>query len=403
MMFLRVFVLPLLLLCSGTLALAQNAAPADNVREGCVTDFDPTVDYFPDKVEIVDAAYLSVTYFNHYKVVSVLNAYDGAEPFAYVLVQCGTPAPALDDFPPGTQMIEVPTGRLITLSTTQLPHLVQLDLLEQLAGVDSFLYINTPEVRALIDEGRLVEVGFGAGINVEQVLELEPGLVMTYGFNPDTDAHPKLLEAGIFTALNAEWREITPLGRAEWLKYTALFYNAEAQANAVYDDIVSAYTAARDLAATIPADERPVVLWNAFDSFSSAWIIPGAETFIGRLIEDAGGRIALGDQAPQDSAFLSFEVVYDGALDADLWVTNLFAVSSADDLLAQDSRYADFAAFQNGAVWNSDADVNENGGNNFYELGVTSPHLVLLDLVALFHPELLPDHAQRFFRPMTAD
>jgi len=398
----RLFTILLLLIVSGLLALlpaaAQDAAAPDvNLQETCVTDYDPNVDYFPDKITITDAVNFSVEYFNHYKVVTVTNAFDGAEPFTYVLTQCGTPAPDAADFPDGTQFIDVPAGEIIAMSTTQLPHLTELGLVDKLVGLDSFLYVNSPEVRALIDAGKLVEIGSGAEVNVELVLDVEPDIVMTFGFNPASDAHPVLIEAGIFTALNAEWREPTPLARAEWIKYTALFYNAEARAEAVYADIVSAYNEARELAASVPEDERPVVLWNTYSSFSEAWSIPGAQTYVGALIRDAGGVIALGEEAPEGSALLSFEAVYDGALDADVWITGAFGVTTLDDLLARDSRYADFAAVKNGNVWNNTKDLNENGGNNYWELGVTNPHLILQDLVAIFHPDLLPDHDFSFY------
>jgi len=385
-------------LASALPASAQGGAVLDaNLTDECAAEYDPNVDYFPDKVEITDAVNFSVEYFNNYKVVTVTNAFDGAEPFTYVLTQCGTPAPDAADFPGGTQFIEVPAGDIITMSTTQLPHLIQLGLLDKLVGLDSFLFVNSLEVRALIDDGKLVEIGSGAEVNVELVLDVEPDIVMTFGFNPATDAHPVLIEAGIFTALNAEWREPTPLARAEWIKYTALFYNAEARAEAIYADIVSAYNEARELAASVPEDERPVVLWNTYSSFSEAWSIPGAETYVGALIRDAGGVIALGEEAPEGSAPLSFEAVYDGALDADVWITNAFGVNTLDDLLTLDSRYADFTAVQNGNVWNNSLDVNENGGNNYFELGVTNPHLILQDLVAIFHPELLPNHEFSFY------
>lgn len=383
-------------------AAAQDAVVEGNLTEGCVTTYDPAVDYFPDKIEITAADNFAVEYHNSYKVVTVTDAFDTAEPFIYVLVQCGTPAPDAADFPDDTQFIEVPAGDVVVMSTTVLPHFGELGLLDQLAGLDSFLYVSSPEVRALIDAGDLIEVGSGSGVNVELALEAEPDIVMTSGFDPAFDAHPVLIEAGIFTALIADWREATPLGRAEWIKYTALFYNAEAQAEAVYGEIATAYDAARELAASVPEDQRPVVLWNTFSSFSEAWSIPGAETYVGRLIEDAGGVVALGEEAPGDSANLSFEVVYERALDADVWITNAFGVVTLDDLVAQDSRYADFAAIGAGNVWNNDRDVNENFGNNYFELGVTNPELVLQDLVAIFHPELLPDHEFSFFRQMEA-
>jgi iron complex transport system substrate-binding protein len=313
-------------------------------------------------------------------------------------VQCGTPAPDADDFPEDTQFIEVPAGNIISLSTTQLPHLDALNLLDHLVGVDSFDFISNPAVREMIDNGELTAVGQGATINVEAVLDLEPDLVLTSGFDPSTDAHPVLIDSGIFTALNADWREGTPLGRAEWIKYVALFYNAEAQAEGAYNTIVTAYNEAKELAASVPEDERPDVLWNSFSAFSEVWSIPGTETYAGRLIQDAGGVIAPAGLVQAEQNDVAFEVVYDQALDADIWITNLFGVFTQEDLLAVDPRYADFAAFQSGNVWNNNLDVNEFGGQNYFELGVTNPHLILRDLVAIFHPDLLPNHEFVFYR-----
>jgi iron complex transport system substrate-binding protein len=377
------------------------AAQDANLVADCVTDYDASVDYFPDKVTVDEAANFSVEYFSNYKVVTVNDAFEGAGDFSYALVQCGTPAPDASELPEGTQVVEVPVQRMIAMSTTQLPHLTELGLLYRLIGLDSLLFASNPEVRELIDAGELIEIGSGATVNIELVLDAEPDMVMTFGFNPDTDAHPVLTDAGVFTALNAEWREDTPLARAEWIKYTALFFNAEDEAEAAFDDIVSAYDEARELAATVPAEERPVVLWNSISIFSDSWAIPGSATFAGALIEDAGGVIAMGDEVENGNlGFFGFESVYDSALESDIWMPGLFGVTTIDDVLALDPRFADFTAVQNGQVWNNDLAVNENGGNDYFELGVTNPDLILQDLVAIFHPDLLPDHDLLFFRPL---
>lgn len=388
----------LVMLCLVLMALPVSAQDS-NMREGCVADYDPEHDYFPDKVEISKAENFDVQYFNNYKLVTVNDAFDDAPSFSYVLVQCGTPAPAADELPAGARLIDVPAGNIITLSTTYLPHLTQLGLLDHLVGLDSLLYTSTPEVRAKIEAGELVEVGAGSDVNVEMVLNAEPDIVMANGFNPDTDAFPVLLDAGIFTALSSDWREATPLGRAEWIKFTALFYNAEATATQVYDSIADNYTQTKILANSIAQGDRPVVLWNTYTTYDDAWYIAGSDTYIGAMIHDAGAVIALGEDL-SDGQLMSFETVYEGALSADIWMTNLFAVNGLDDLLAQDERYADFAAVKNGRIWNNDLDVNENFGNNYYELGVTNPDLVLADMVAMFHPDLMPDHQFTFFRPM---
>lgn len=384
-------------------SLLPASAIDENLTEGCALDYAADVDYFPQKTDVVDAAKFTVEYYNNYKVVHVADAFDGAPGFTYVLVQCGTPAPAPADFPDGAQFIDVPTGDLITLSTTQLPVLSQLELLRHLVGVDSGFYISTPEVVDMIAGGQVAEVGFGAEVNIERVLELEPRLVMSYGYNPATDAHPVLLDAGIFTALDASWREPSPLARAEWLKFIALFYNLEARANALYEEIVAQYEAVQEKAAVVSAEDRPTVLINSFLGYADAWYIPGGDTYVGRLMRDAGANMLLAEEGSEGSQGLSFEVVYEGGLDADIWLIETFGVATREELLALDSRFGDFAAFQSGAVWNNNRDENANGGNNYYERGVTNPHLVLADLVAIFHPELMPDHEFAFYQRLASE
>ena len=297
----------------------------------------------------------------------------------------------------------MPTGALITLSTTQLPALSLLGLLDRLAGVDSGFYISTTEVLEMIAAGDVAEVGFGNQVNIELVLELEPQLVMSYGFNPATDAHPLLLEAGIFTALDASWRELSPLGRAEWIKFTALFYNLEEEANAIYEDIIAQYEALRAAAAAAGAEDRPTVLINSFLAYADAWFIPGEDTYVGQLIRDAGGDLLLAEAGSSSSQGLGFEAVYEGGLNADIWLIETFGINSSADLLALDSRFGDFAAFQSGDAWNNNRDENANGGNNLYEWGVTNPHLVLADLLAIFHPDLMPDHEFAFYKRLASE
>ncbi len=391
------FFIALLILIMSSVTFAQ--AQETNLTAACVETYDPAVDYFPDKVEPSHAEGFEIEYFNHYKVVRTLTPFPGAaEPFEYVLVQCGTPAPEGYE---NAQMIAVPVERFVALSTTQLPHLKDLGHLDSLVALDSFLYVNTPEVVEMIEAGELVEVGSGSTIHVEQVLNLEADVVMANGYNPETDAHPVLMDAGVFTALNSEWLEPTLLGRAEWVKFTALFFNEEARANALFDHIVTEYEAVSDLAAGVPEDERVTVLWNSFSIYSNSWIIPGQDTWVGELLADAGVNWVLMDAVPEGSQDMSFETVFDTGFDASVWIPNAFQVNTADELLAQDARYADFAAFQAGRVYNDTARVNANGGNDFWETGVTNPHLILRDLVRIFYPDLLPDHELVFYRPLT--
>jgi iron complex transport system substrate-binding protein len=365
-----------------------------NLTEGCVTDYDPDVDYFPEKITLSDSVGWTIAYANNYKVITVLNPWRDADvQFRYVLVQCGTPPPAdVGD----AQVIEAPIDTIVTMSTTQLPHLNELDLLDRLIGVDNFRFINTPAVVQKIEAGELVEIGGGSEVNVEQAIDLDPDLIMTYGVgNPENDAHPKLIEAGLQVALNSEYMETSPLGRAEWIKFTGAFFNQEAAATAVYDNIAERYNEiaaqARDVS------DKPPVFTGA--PFQGTWSMPGGNSYVARLLADAGADYLWANDDSTGSQQLSFEAVFERAQDANFWL-NTSSWQSLADGLAADERFAEFSAFQNGNVFNNNVRLNENGGNDYWETGVTNPHLVLADLIKIFHPELLPDHELYFYQQL---
>ncbi|PWH13079.1 MAG: ABC transporter substrate-binding protein [Anaerolineae bacterium] len=369
-------------------------APAQNLTDSCIAEgqFDPNLDYFPEKTQIEYAAGLTIEYYNSYKLVTIKTPWPGAtESMQYVLVQCGAPKPQgfLEE-----QIIEVPAKTIITMSTTYLPALDELGLLDRLIGVDDTTYVNNPTVLKMAEEGKLASIGYGAGVNVEKVLELAPSLVMTYGSGaPEYDAHPVLLQAGQKVVVNAEWMDTTPLGRAEWLKFIAVFFNREAAAEALFDEIAQEYQQLTALTAAV--NQRPTVFTGS--AYQGTWYMPGGQSFAAAFLRDAGANYLWSDDTSTGSLPLSVEAVFEKAKDADYWL-NVGFVGALDDLKGMDARYADFAAFQKGNVWNNDAKTNASGGNDYYESAVIHPEWVLADLIFIFHPDLLPNHQLVYYR-----
>ncbi len=372
------------------------AAQETNLTDGCVENYDPNVDYFPHKVTVEYATGFEVEYFNHYKVLRVLSPWAGAaEPIEYVLVQCGTPTP---EGYKDAQVIEIPIDSLVSLSTTYLPHLVELGELDSLRGIDSDSYgfTTTPEVIELINQGELVNLGSGANVNLELLLDLNPDLVIAYATGlPEYDAHPLLLEAGIPVALNAEYLENEPLGQAEWIKVTALFFNKEADVNDYFSGLVTRYTELAALTDTV--ESRPTVFAGV--AFDDAWYVPGGQSYVARLFADAGADYLWKEDDSTGGMPLDFEVVLEQAQDADFWL-NVGFWNSLDDGLAEDERYTEFAAFQNGNVYNNNAIRSESGGSAYYESAVIHPDVILADLISIFHPDLLPDHDLYYYQKL---
>lgn len=379
-----VFLVLLLSACTG-IAIPPPPAPA-TANADCVTDFNPDTDYFPHKSTVTHARGFTLSYFNHFKVIEVTTPWPGAEEAErYVLVQCGTPFPAgyADAY-----MIEVPIRSLVTLSTTYLPHLEVLDQVSLLQGVDNDWTIYSEVIRQRVAEGHIKVVGQGATVDVEQILLVDPDVIMAYSLGyADSDAHTILRAANRTVLLNTDFLEPEPLGRAEWLKVTAALVNQEAAANTYFEDVAARYGELQALAAT--QESRPRVFLNT--PWEGVWYMAGGQSFLAHFLRDAGAHYLWADDMSSSALFLDFEAVYAQAHDADYWL-HIGQFRDRESLLASDPRFAEFAAFQTDRVYNNDRRLSDLGSNDSWEGAVIRPHSVLADLIAIFHPHLLPEH-----------
>ena len=380
------------LLCVASLVIACHQTTPVGSRV-CSQEYDPNIDYFPVKATINYATGFDVEYHQHYKTVTVKNPWRNAnQSFQYVLVQCGAPVP--ENFT-DSQVITIPVNSVVALSTTHLPHFAKLGLVDKLLGVRDFKQVNTPEVVERIKTGQLTEVGRNNNLNVENILALNPDLITTFAVgNSQTDNYPQLLEAGLKVAINAEYMENSPLGRSEWMKFTALFFNAEAKAEKIFNEIAEKYEAIA--AKTKSLNNRPTV-FVGFDR-RGTWFMPGGNSYVAQYLADAGANYLWQDDDSSGSLPLSFEVILERAANAEYWLNFSQAWRTIQDILNADSRYGLFQALQTGNLYNNDARLNEHQGNDYWESGISNPDIVLADLIKIFHPEILPNHELFYYR-----
>jgi len=381
-------------LCGVAIPRAQPATRA-NITHGCVDRFDAAVDYFPDKTTVEDAGDFRIEYRKSYKVVTVRDvSVDGAAD-RYVLVQCGAPRPALVGDLAGAQIVTVPITSLYASSTTHLPLLVELRRLDVLAGVSRRIDLTGDEVArhaALHPIHAFAERGT---IDAEAIVAGRPSLLMTTGaFSASISA---IRAAGVPVAADIEWREPTALARAEWIKFMALFLNEERQADAVYRATKARYQTIRARSASIPASSKPLVMTGR--STRGTFIIAGGRSYVASLIADAGGRYAWADESSAGVPSVDFEAQVHRAADADIWI-NGGGWPSRAAMLADEPRYAVFKAFQRGQVWVYERRMTPDGVNDYWSRSVSHPDLLLADLVKIFHPSLMADHAFEWYLPV---
>jgi iron complex transport system substrate-binding protein len=377
----------------GVMAAAQRPIAA-----GCIEKFDPTVDYFPDKASIEDAVNFSVDYRKSYKVVTMKAAQDGGPPEHYVLVQCGAPVPKLAGDMAGAQVVTVPIASFFAFSTTNLSLLVDLGRLDVLTGLAQFDPIASPKVKARIRTGKVVEFArVGLVMDVERIVTARPALLMAGGSSSATLS--VIRNAGVPVVANNEWLESTALGRAEWLKYMALFLNEERKAQMLYGGMKDRYRAVSKRVAAIPEAERPLVM--AGQSTRGVFTIAGGRSYVASMIRDAGGRYAWADNTAAGIASVDLEAQIQRAANADVWINGLGWKSLAA-MREDEPRYVEFKAYRQGQVWTYERPVTPGGGNDYWTRSVTHPDLVLSDLVKIFHPQLASDHAFQWYSKLPA-
>jgi iron complex transport system substrate-binding protein len=378
-----------------TPATPGDRATATDPRDDCVARYDPSVDYFPDKAQIQDATGFRVEYHRHYKTITIREPWQDADrSFTYTLVQCGTPIPSGVD---PDRVITIPVRSIVALSTTHLPHLDRLGVVDRLVGTGSADHISTPSVRDRLVTGKAIEVTRNLSTNIEAIIGLDPDLVMTHSIgDPSSDIDPKLTEAGLNVVLNAEYVERSPLGRAEWLKFTALFFNREAEANAQFATIKREYLAVAELVKTVAV--RPTVLIGF--SYQGTWYVAGGQSYGAQLLADAGANYLWRDSTAPVTLPLDFEAVYELAAAADIWLNLNPAWATRAAAIADDPRYGQFQAWQRDRMYNNTAKTNATGGNDYWETGLLEPQVILADLVQILHPDLLPDRELVYYEKL---
>ncbi|MBV5260490.1 ABC transporter substrate-binding protein [Synechococcus moorigangaii CMS01] len=360
--------------------------------DACVENYDATVDYFPDKVAPEFAMGFQVEYHNHYKVVTVRQPWETAQQdLTYIFVQCGTPIP--EAYPAAT-IVEVPTNRVIALSTTYLPHLDVLGYLENLVGVGDRQLIYSPEIRAAIEAGDIQEVG-NLELDREAILSLQPDVILNYRLDASEGNNTSALDSlGLTVVLDAAHLEPTPLGRAEWLKFTALLLNKEAEANEIFGAIANRYQALVNQVKDL--DTTPTVLSGS--PYQGVWYVPGGKSYVAQLFRDANVNYPWDATAARLSLPLDLEAVLNRAQDADLWLNVNPDWQTSADIFQEDQRYELFTAVQNQQVYAANNRVAPGGGNDFWEGGTLNPDVILADVIKIAHPDLLPDHELFYYQ-----
>ena len=350
-----------------------------------------------EKIKLQYAKRFTVEYRDNLTLVAVNEPWRGSkEVFKYTFVRRGEALPAGVN---EKDVIRTPVRKAVTMSTTTLPMIDLLGKVDVLVGVSEFDFVNTESVRQLIVARKIKEVGGASNLNIELLYALDPDIIFTYAYGlAGYDSHPILAAAGIRHVLMACYMEDTLLGRAEGIKFVAILLGVEEKANREFAIMAAKYEETKAKIGVV--QRRPTVFCNSF--YNGVWAMSSGRSMFANAMRDAGGDYLWADSKVSGALDLDFEAVFNKAAHAEVWLLDKSPIHSLGDLQGQDERYAMFDAFNKGSVFNCNRRLNATGGNDFFELGMIKPHLILADLVKIFHPALMKDYEFCFYKPLGA-
>ena len=313
--------------------------------------------------------------------LSVFNPWEKAlnVSFDYYLVPQNADVP---DSLSEKKIIRTPVKRIICMSTSHLGFIDALGETNSVVGVSGADYVSNAEIITNYKAKSVVDVGYGQNLNYEIILKQQPDLVMLYGVDSDViTSVAKLEELGVPVIINAEYLEESPLGKAEWIRFIGALYDKQADAEKYFNEIEEDYNSLKELASE--KNVKPKILVGS--PYRDSWWIPGGNSYLANLINDAGGDYLGKDNPSHESYVISFENALTFGNEADIWI-NPGLLSSRHEIIATDRRFANFKVFNNGRIFNNINKMSENGGNDFWESGTVYPNLILRDLISVFYP-----------------
>lgn len=271
---------------------------------------------------------------------------------------------------------------IAALSATHVGMLKKLKLTDKVLGVSSTDYLCESD-----KDQEWIEYGELGQADPEMYIEHTPDLIMYSGFKRDIPVLKKLRNAGIESMVNYDWKETHPLGRAEWLKVFGVLFQCEERAFREFEKIEASYVAAVEKTAML--NDVPSVFVGT--TYGDVFNVPAGDSYMAKLLEDANVDYQYAATDGTGSLSLSLEEAITKNQSTDYWLN--VAASSKSGVRKLNANFTKLKAYQDGAMYTYFDRVN-----CFWEESAVAPHKVLNDLIAIFHPEVMPSKDYYFYK-----
>lgn len=331
---------------------------------------------------------------DNYKKIVVFNPWQNAknQKYEYFLVnKLDSSTNLIAD-----NIIKIPVEKVICLSTTHIGFLNSLNTSNSIVAISGVNYIYDSTLNEMIKQNKIVEIGYENNINIEKIIELKPDIIFAYDITGALlSKFEYLKKLGIQVVIVGEYLENSPLGRAEWIKFFGAFFEKDSLANSIFDNIDKKYN--NLIQKTNNTLSKSGVVINI--PFQGIWFVPGGDSYLAKIIEDAGGNYLWKNNKNVESFSVSFEDVF-AKNDSIFYLLNPSNTNSIQEIIKTDKRLNNLNCIRNSKVFNNNKRSKKNGGNDFWESGIINPHLILKDLIFIFNFEVVNEDSLFYYQKL---
>lgn len=299
--------------------------------------------------------------------------------------------------PSDGEKIKIPLNSIMVNSATYLGFIGALNELDKVVGVCNADYIYNPFILQEVKVGNIADLGESFNLDIENLLCLKPEAVMTTSYNTEDINSKKMKQCGLPIIYNVEWQEPSILGRTEWIKFIACFFDKSEMADSIFNDVEQKYNEAKQIANG--AQNRPTIFSG--QDYRGTWSLSGGKSYTAQLFKDAKASYLYENDNTATSIASNIEQVLIRFNETDIWVGT--QEKSLHALEQSNSKYRLFKAFKEGKVYNYEKRVNGTSGNDYWEGAVVRPDLLLKDMIKVCHPELLEDYELTYMQQLSKE
>jgi len=286
-------------------------------------------------------------------------------------------------------VIKIPVKRVITRWST-IP-----SFLRSLGVEDTIVAVVTREeepcdeyIKHRIYSRNIEIIGGPSSIDYEKLIVLNPDIFFISKWQ-SIKISKKLNQLNISYAVIAEYLEDNPLGRTEWIKFFATFYDREKIAQKIFSRVVKKI---KEIEVRLRCEKlKPKILW-CFIRQDGTIYVPRGDSYVAKMIAMAGGNYVFKQLKKVNNVPISLEYFYLCGRDADIYISAVplpqYGITSIKKLTAFHPMLCDFKSIKKGNVWYL---------CSYYWESAEKIDEIIEDLAAVFHPRLFPNHKPKYF------